>query len=61
MFLIRHTAWMTPLDFLVVSLESHTILHYYPTAMLKRIGSSVRGEIPEAVIMCSDPLPICPA
>jgi hypothetical protein len=27
--------------------------------MLKRIGSTVRGEIPEAVIMCSDPLPIC--
>jgi hypothetical protein len=37
MFLIRHAARMTPLDFLVVSLESHTILHYDPTAMLKRI------------------------
>ena len=56
MFLIRHAAWVTPLNFLIVPLESHTLLYYDPAAMLERINSPIRVEDPEVVEMCSDPL-----
>ena len=58
MFLIRHAAWVTPLNFLIVRLESHALLYYDPAAMLERISSPIGVEAPEVVEMCGDPLPV---
>ena len=59
MFLIRHAAWVTPLNFLIVRLESHALLYYDPAAMLERISSPIGVEAPVVVEMCGDPLPVC--
>ena len=59
MFLIRHAAWVTPLNFLIIPLESHTLLYYDPAAMLQRISSPIGVEAPVVVEMCGDPLPVC--
>ena len=57
MFLIRHAAWVTPLNFLIVRLESHALFYYDPAAMLERISSPIGVEAPEVVEMCGDPDP----